>query len=189
MPSVDRLRAGQDFGNVVKRLFESKTSGLFSSEFGMVLTTGRRGIADVWIPSDASSGEVAILEVKATDWDLIPPLRVRRNVRRQARQVWSYAHSAMTKQSPAFPVVQLFMVFPRKPIDEALQRVIEVLFMEHGVLVHWLETEETTPSILMEVAEEGANSWSVLCESGLVPIDDLETWRAVCVTGRAFRPL
>jgi len=38
---------------------------------------------------------VAIAEIKASEWDAMTPTAVRRNVKRQARQIWSYIESQL----------------------------------------------------------------------------------------------
>jgi sulfite reductase alpha subunit-like flavoprotein len=65
---------------------------------------------DVFV-ANAGEGLVAVGEIKASDWDRMTPGAVRRNVLRQARQVWEYIESQLGDSQEVSPG----MIFPRRP--------------------------------------------------------------------------
>jgi hypothetical protein len=76
---------------------------------------------------------VAVIEVKASDWDAMKEAAVRRNVRRQARQIWDYIESQLKKDKQVSPGI----IFPKRPEDPARLKLIEDLFEEEGIVAVW----------------------------------------------------
>ena len=74
-----------------------------------------------------------IAEIKASDWDVMTDAAVRRNVKRQARQIWAYIESQLSEGHDVSPG----MIFPRRPTSEARLRLIEQLFEDDGLPVVW----------------------------------------------------
>lgn len=72
--------------------------------------------------------------MKGTDWDKIKPENVRRNVRRQIRQIWSYVEVITEREKRSvYPGV----IFPKLPKKEARWRLIEEMFNDEGIQVVW----------------------------------------------------
>ena len=65
------------------------------------------------------------------------PQAVRRNVKRQARQIWGYI-----ELQPTLDGICPGIVFPRRPRDPERLELIEHLFEEEGIPVVW-EDEST----------------------------------------------
>jgi hypothetical protein len=58
---------------------------------------------------------VVVLEPKATDWDRLAMARIRPNVLRHARQVWTYLESLVERVAGELAFVQGALVYPRRP--------------------------------------------------------------------------
>jgi len=84
---------------------------------------------------------VAIVEAKASDWDKMTDVAVRKNVRRQIRQVWRYIESQIVvgeftptgEQRSVCPGI----VFPTRPKDKHRMQLIEDLFLQEGIVAVW----------------------------------------------------
>lgn len=77
---------------------------------------------DVFV--DGDDALVAIGEIKASAWDRMAPATLRRNVLRQARQVWNYIESQLADGRE----VSSGLIFPRRPRSMRRLRLIENLF-------------------------------------------------------------
>ena len=73
------------------------------------------------------------VEIKASDWDRMTTEAVRRNVRRQVKQIWDYIESQLAEGKEISPGI----VFPKRPKDPARQGFIEHLFAEEAITVVW----------------------------------------------------
>ena len=81
---------------------------------------------------------VAIIEIKNSDWDRMTLDAVRRNVRRQARQLWKYIESQLEglggdERKEVCPGI----VYPRRPTTPGRLKLIENLLEEEGIPVVW----------------------------------------------------
>ena len=77
------------------------------------------------------------VEIKHSDWDKMMPQGVRRNVKRQARQIWR-----TIELQPTLDGICPGIVFPKRPSDPKRLELIEHLFEEEGIPVVW-EDEPT----------------------------------------------
>lgn len=107
----------------------------------VVKPSGRRGRVDVFVSDDDPKGSIAIVEIKATDWDRIKEKNIRRNVRRQVNQIWSYIESQIIKGQYVAggegKSVCPGVIFPKRPKDRELMDRIEEMFFEEGISVVW----------------------------------------------------
>lgn len=87
---------------------------------------------------DADDELCAVVEIKASDWDRMSEKAVRRNVRRQVRQIWGYIESKLADGKTVCPGV----VFPQRPSSQSRLKLIEQLFEDEGIPVVW--QDETT---------------------------------------------
>lgn len=101
-------------------------------EKGITKSTGRKGRIDIFI-SDSGDNLVAVAEVKDSDWDKMTDSAVRRNVRRQIRQVWNYIESQLKTKKDVSPGI----IFPKQPKDKERMKLIESMFEEEGIPVVW----------------------------------------------------
>ncbi len=100
-------------------------------ERGIRKPSGRRGRMDVFV--DGTDSLVAIGEIKASSWDRMTTPVIRRNVLRQARQVWDYIESQLVNGREVSPGV----IFPRRPRSMRRLRFIEDLFADRAIAVVW----------------------------------------------------
>jgi hypothetical protein len=94
--------------------------------------TGRKGRIDIFVDDDGDK-LVAVAEVKTSDWDKMTNSAVRRNVRRQIKQIWDYIESQLAKEKEVSPGI----IFPKRPKDQERTRLIEEMFEEEGIPVVW----------------------------------------------------
>ncbi len=94
--------------------------------------TGRKGRIDIFVDDDGDK-LVAVAEVKASDWDKMKDSAVRRNVRRQIKQIWDYIESQLKMKKDVSPGI----IFPKRPKDQERMRLIEEMFEEEGIPVVW----------------------------------------------------
>lgn len=126
-----RLRRGKAFHKRIQSDWEQNAEGAVASEKTIQKPSGRAGRIDVIV--EAGEDLVAVIEIKASDWDRMTVAALRRNVQRQVRQVWDYIRSQLEKGTDVCPGV----VFPRRPQDGERLRMIEELFEEEGIPVVW----------------------------------------------------
>jgi hypothetical protein len=86
---------------------------------------------DVFV--DGDDNLVAIGEIKASSWDRMTAVVIRRNVLRQARQVWDYIESQLAEGREVSPGI----ILPRRPTSKRRLKLIEDLFEERGIAVVW----------------------------------------------------
>lgn len=91
----------------------------------------KTGRMDVFVSEEGSEVR-AIVEIKHSDWDKMTPGAVRRNVTRQARQVWRYIELQASVDG-----VCPGIVFPKRPKGPERLRQIEELFEAEGIPVVW----------------------------------------------------
>ena len=93
---------------------------------------GKAGRIDIQI--DESDGSISIIELKATDWDLIKRYRIRATALRHARQVWRYVNDAViAKGKEVCPGV----VYERQPSDDNVRLEVEEALHERCLQVVW----------------------------------------------------
>lgn len=93
--AVERLAAGQRFHREVQDAFlTGSAGGQGFRELGWRLVTGSRARLDLAVEVDGAEPMLVIIEIKGTDWDKVPAVRVRRNVRRHLRQLQAYLDTA-----------------------------------------------------------------------------------------------
>jgi len=124
------LRRGKAFHKKIQEEWMSGAEGEVTPEKGTVKPSGRRGRMDIFVRED---GMVVVVEIKASDWDVMTAAAVRRNVRRQVRQIWDYIQSQLNDGNDVCPGV----VFPKMPKDPERMTLIEQLFEEEGIPVVW----------------------------------------------------
>lgn len=127
------LRQGKQFHKEVQKDWLENAEGDVTPEYSVLKPSGRRGRVDVFVKTDQEDNLVAVLEIKASDWDAMKPVAVRRNVKRQIRQIWSYINSQLYLGKGVSPGVK----FPKRPQDPERLQIIESLFEEEGIPVVW----------------------------------------------------
>ncbi|MDD5111444.1 MAG: hypothetical protein PHG85_02765 [Candidatus Altiarchaeota archaeon] len=125
------LRRGKNFHKKIQKEWCKTAEGNVEIEKSMTKLSGRKGRMDIFIESDKKL--VAIAEIKASDWDTMNPAVIRRNVKRQARQIWNYIESQLNFGKEVSPGV----IFPKRPKNIDRMNLIEKLFDAEGVPVVW----------------------------------------------------
>ena len=93
---------------------------------------GRRGRVDLLI--EDMGDMVSVIEIKASDWNRMAEWNVKRNVRRQIRQLWSYIDAELEIYGmQVFPGI----IFPALPSDRSRLALIESMFNNEGIQVVW----------------------------------------------------
>ena len=93
--------------------------------------SGRKGRIDVLPQSEDSL--VAVVEIKASDWDIMTPSAVLQNVKLFATQIWGYVESQLALGKETSPGV----IFRKRPKNPKLLELIEELFEKEGISVVW----------------------------------------------------
>lgn len=127
------LKRGKRFHKLIQEEWLATAEGNPHPEHTVDQVDGRKGRVDIYI-DEIGDNFVTVVEVKATDWDRIKIANVRRNVRRQVRQVWRYIESQLELRSIS---VCAGIIFPRLPRDPARTELVESLFEEEGIQVVW----------------------------------------------------
>jgi Holliday junction resolvase-like predicted endonuclease len=125
------LIRGKQFHKKVQKEWLDDAEGTIESEKSMVKKSGRRGRMDVFVRADDEM--VAVVEIKASDWDNMTVDAVKRNVQRQIRQVWNYIDSQLELGMDVCPGI----VFPKRPRSSKRKKMIEQLFEGEGIPVVW----------------------------------------------------
>ena len=137
----EQLKRGKAFHRLIQAEWASEAQGHICAERTITKPNGRRGRVDVFANDADPKGVVAIVEVKATDWDRIKAKNIHRNVRRQIRQIWSYIESQIRDGKYVRGGVEKDVcpgiIFPRRPRDPGRMKLIEELFEEEGIPVVW----------------------------------------------------
>jgi len=124
-----QLCAGKAFHRQVQADWKAQAQGDVAIEKTMRKSGSKPGRMDVFV-SEEGSRVRAIVEIKRSDWDKMTIEAVRRNVSRQARQVWRYIdlQESLDGICPG-------IVFPKRPKGRQRLRQIEELFEAEGIAV------------------------------------------------------
>jgi hypothetical protein len=139
---VERLVTGQAFHRAVQSAFLSGlVGGSGFKERRWRLIAGGRGRVDLAVEVDGSEQMLVIVEIKATDWDKIPPAHVMRNLRRHLRQLQAYLDTAIEEmQAGQWPGgIVGALLYPARPTRSETQAVIEAIAGEQAIMVSWYE--------------------------------------------------
>jgi hypothetical protein len=131
------LRHGKEVHKRIQKEWHKSAEGSIISEKAVTKPSGRKGRMDIFVASDETL--VAVAEIKCSKWDTMTLVAVRRNVRRQARQIWDYIRSQLDLEKDVSPGV----IFPKLPKDTRRMKLVEQLFNEEGIAVVW-EDETAT---------------------------------------------
>ena len=126
-----RLKKGKQFHDKVKKDWKANAEGNVELEKGVTKQNKKRGRIDVIV--DSHEDVVAVVELKCSNWDAMTEKNVRRNVRRQIRQIWSYVEPILATGRTVCPGI----VFPLRPETPGRLEMIEEWFIEEGIPVVW----------------------------------------------------
>lgn len=127
------LKKGKRFHKLIQDEWVATTNdGLAISEKYIKRIDGRKGRVDILV--EELGDYVSVIEIKATDWDRIKPENVKRNIRRQIRQIWRYIDSQLEVYSME---VCPGIIFPKLPENSELLELVEDTFNAEGIQVVW----------------------------------------------------
>jgi hypothetical protein len=137
-----QLRRGKAFHKLIQAEWLNEARGDIKAERHLIKPNGRRGRVDIFVDdTDSKEAGVAVVEIKATDWDKIKPENIRRNAKRQIRQIWSYIEPHLRGGQNVGGVeakdVNPGIIFPKRPKDMETLELVEALFWEEGIPVVW----------------------------------------------------
>jgi hypothetical protein len=136
-----QLLRGKKFHKLIQDEWKREAQGDIAPERHVIKPSGRRGRVDVFVNDDDPESSVAIVEIKATDWDRMTDKAVKRNIRRQIRQIWSYIESQILNgeyvEGGEGKAVCPGIIYPKRPKDKDRMALIEELFIEEGIPVVW----------------------------------------------------
>lgn len=144
MTAPERLLRGNAFQKIVQADFIANTHGggverEFHIDLGPrnVETQHKRnkvGRVDIWI-EDRGVDAIAVYEIKATDWDMIKPRNVRRNIYRHQKQLLNYVYKYSFRDNLQ---VTYGLIYPHPPERDGLRDHIETLaMMTYQVPIYW----------------------------------------------------
>ena len=128
---MDWAKRGKWFELLEKAQWQGVQAQQVLFEHGLSLIRGKRGRIDIFI--NEVDGSVSIVEVKASDWDVMAEHRIRPNALRHARQVLKYVYPLWEMGVDVCPG----LVYPRSPKSIKRRRQIEGTLAERSIQVVW----------------------------------------------------
>lgn len=135
------LRRGKKFHKKIQKDWLVNAQGEVKCERVVLKTDKSKGRVDIFVDYDDPEAPIAIVEIKASDWDKMTDTAVLQNVKRQIRQIWKYIETQIV--GPDYlPTgegkdVCPDIIFPRRPKNEKRMKLIEAMFLEEGIPVVW----------------------------------------------------
>lgn len=129
----ESLRRGKRFHRLIQQEWlETAKDGRPLAERTIQRINGKYGRVDILV--EELGDFVSVIEIKATDWDRMKEKNVKRNARRQIRQIWSYVDAELTLYDKE---VCPGVIFPEIPKDPVRTELIESMFNNEGIQVVW----------------------------------------------------
>lgn len=128
------LKKGKQFHEHVQDEWLRTAGGRVRKEKNIPKSGKRGGRADIFV-DEIGDDLVSIVEIKNTDWDKIKLENIRRNVKRQARQLWRYIDD--TQEEFHEKSVSPGIIFPKLPNDTERIKLVESLFEREFIQVAW----------------------------------------------------
>jgi len=137
----EQLRRGKIFHKKIQTDWIETTQGEVKAERIILKRNRRKGRVDIFVDDDAPEGTAAIVEIKASDWDIMTEMAVRRNIRRHIKQIWDYIESQIVDgdyvPTGVKKSISPGIIFPKCPKNENRLKLIEESFWEEGITVVW----------------------------------------------------
>lgn len=125
------LVKGKQFHKEIQKDWTDNAEGYVFPEKHVKVSNNKTGRVDIFVEADDSY--VVVGEIKNSNWDSMTPTALRRNVRRQIRQIWKYIDTQLAKGNDVTPGI----IFPRRPKSNETMNKIEEMFEEEGISVVW----------------------------------------------------
>ncbi|MCK5608143.1 hypothetical protein KAR91_40050 [Candidatus Pacearchaeota archaeon] len=127
------LRQGKKFHKKIQKEWLKTAEGDIKPEKGIIKPSGKKGRIDIFVKSDEKL--VAVVEIKNSNWDIMNPDAVRRNIKKQACQILNYIDSQLELGNEVSPGI----ILPKRPKNKDRMSLIEQLFEEEGIPVVWMD--------------------------------------------------
>jgi Holliday junction resolvase-like predicted endonuclease len=114
-----QLSCGKAFHKKIQTDWLKTAEGRIVIEKAITKPTGRKGRIDIFVDDDGDK-LVAIAEVKNSDWDKMTDSAVKRNIRRQSKQIWDYINSQLSPKKDVSPGI----IFPKRPKNKNKLKLI-----------------------------------------------------------------
>jgi len=138
---LKELIRGKIFHKKIQRDWLKNAQGKVKTERTILKKNQRKGRVDVFVDDDDPEGIAAIVEIKASEWEKMTESAIRRNIRRQIKQIWDYIESQILdgKYLPTGVRKDISpgIIFPSRPKNENLLKLIEESFKDEGIAVVW----------------------------------------------------
>ncbi len=140
MNEPEPLRRGKRFHKIVQADFGRDSSdGSVRCEAPIELVLKRAAIKK-WGRADILITElddvVAVLEIKATDWDRIKTKNIKKNLWRHQNQLYSYVEKFLEIDKKS---LSAYIIYPTRPSSAELYKVIDDYLENYGMLAHWYD--------------------------------------------------
>jgi len=136
----EQLKRGKEFQRVVQADWEDTAQGRINIECTIQLEqvrlkSGRRrkGRMDIFV-DEIGDDQVAVVEIKATDWDRIKSGNVVKNLGSHRRQIYKYIEEYLDGHGLT---VCPGLIYPTAPSTDGLKERIEEYLNSYGVAVAW----------------------------------------------------
>ena len=137
----EQLIRGKAFHKKIQRDWVNTAEGNTKAERTVLKRNQRKGRVDVFVDDDDPEGTAAIVEIKASDWDRMTGVAVRRNIRRQIKQIWDYIESQIVEgvyvPTGVRKSISPGIIFQRRPKEPDRVKLIETSFWKEGITVVW----------------------------------------------------
>ena len=134
-----QLRRGKIFQREVQDGWAKTAEGRINIECTIPLLrpTGgrrqhRRGRMDILV--DDIGDQVAVVEIKATNWDRILPRNITKNLGSHRRQIYKYIEKYLDGEGKT---VCPSLIYPTEPETPGLKERIEQYLNDYGIAVAW----------------------------------------------------
>jgi hypothetical protein len=130
-----RVRRGRKFEQWERKFWHEGANKLAEFEAD-TRWKGKRGRVDIRLV-DAEEGHTVVVEIKATDWDVMKSHRVRPNALRHARQIWRYIEAELKRHS-----VLPALIYPRSPKTPGRKQEVEQILNDRLIQVVWRDEQD-----------------------------------------------
>jgi hypothetical protein len=130
----EALRRGKKFHKQMQDRWRKTAEGIISSEKSIIKPSGGKGRIDVFVKDENKNDNlVAVIELKASDWDSMTDKAIRRNARRYVKQILNYNDSKENLVKAVSPGI----IFQKSPKDLNRKELIEGIFNDNLITVVW----------------------------------------------------
>lgn len=129
------LYRGKIFHKKLQNEWIHAAEGKVEVERSVIRKNEKKGRVDIYV---ADKDMAAVVEIKHSDWDGMTLPNIKRNIKRQIRQIWSYIESQLEGLGKdEIKDVCPGIIFPKRPLKAETLYLIEEMFNEDGIQVVW----------------------------------------------------